>query len=281
LIEKSEIQPQLFIYESFGLEYKIIGKGKETIICFHGFGRNADDFAIFQSLLGNHQRLVSVNLFAHGASQFPQERIEHQPLLPLEWKEVLEAFLAALTIESFHLLAYSMGGRIAMKTVELMPERVRSLLLLASDGFKKNKLYQFASGTAMGRKIYHGVIENPTTLFWWAKQLNRFGILNNKLHRFVHVHLDTHTKRQQVHDAWLIYRLFFSDLQYLADIIKKNEILFTMVFGKYDSVIRPRLGERFISKTGSTGNLIIIDEGHRLLTKSLLDFLKEEKLWFD
>lgn len=279
LDEQPEILSQLFSFKSFGVEFKIFGEGADTIICFHGFGRKADDFRVFIPLLQKNQRMIALNLFAHGSSQFPEERIDKYPLLPEEWLEILEAFLKVHRVEKFHLLAYSMGGRIAMKTYELMPERITSMILIAPDGFKRNLLYRFASGTAIGKSIYRSIIDNPGWLFGLAKALNKTGLLSDKLHRFVHVHLDTKFKRQQVHDAWLIYRLFFSDLRELANAYKKHQFIPVLIFGKYDSVIRPRLAENFNLKTDSNFPVHILPAGHRLMTGATADYMQEAGLW--
>jgi hypothetical protein len=112
-----------------------------------------------------------------------------------------------------------------------------------------------------------------------AKWLNTTGILNDKLHRFVHVHLDTQEKRQQVYEAWLIYKKFFPDLANLASLIHQKKIRFNMIFGKYDSVITPALGHKFSRILGSTDHLFLIEAGHRLLSEQTMLFIREKNLW--
>jgi pimeloyl-ACP methyl ester carboxylesterase len=191
----------------------------------------------------------------------------------------MKAFFEQEGIENFDLVGYSMGGRVAMMTYMSMPKRVKSVLLIAPDGFKINKLYKFASGTRLGRSLYKSLIKRPEPLFKVADFLNRIGILNDKLHRFVYVHLDSKEKRQQVFDAWLIYRQMFPDLQELAQLIIEEGTPFNMVFGKYDSVITVRLGEKFSKYLGSTEHLHIIELGHRLMVKQTADYLEANDLW--
>ena len=272
---------ELFSYKDLTFEYECFGTGKNAILCFHGFGRKSHDFSVFSELLKPDQRMISINLFAHGNSSFPISRIETAPLEKAEWKEMLEAFLCAQNISHFGLFGYSMGGRICLTTLEIMHERVRSVLLIAPDGLKINFLYRFASGTQIGRMLYRSLINNPSWLFNLAKVLNKIGILNDKLFRFVHVHLDTREKRQQVHDAWLIYKKIFPDLcasSKLARDLGKN---FVMIFGRYDSVIRPELGRKFTHMTGDESQMKLIDAGHRLMTEQTQHFIAEQKLWPD
>ena len=269
-----------FTTSKFVIEYILIGKGSTHIICFHGFGRRAEDFEIFESLLLPDQQIISVNLFAHGESVFPSDRIECIPLQKEEWKQLFSDFLNFLGVGNFHLVGYSMGGRVALVLLELMPDRVRSLLLLAPDGFKINLIYKFASETKLGRSMYKYLIDHPGWLFQLAKALNRIGILNDKLHRFVHVHLDTQTKRQQVYDVWLIYKNIFPDLDALAAYIRKHpDFAFAMVFGQFDSIIKPKLGLKFCAKIGDDRSMHTIHSGHRLLTENTILYLRKNQLW--
>ncbi|MFN0030710.1 MAG: alpha/beta hydrolase [Flavobacteriales bacterium] len=270
-----------FAHRTFSLHYEKYGAGEQAILCFHGFGRTVSDFQVFEPLLGKHQHIISIHLFAHGESIFPDERIDNQPLLPEEWCELMEAFCEAQNIAQFHLIGYSMGGRVAMKTLELMPHRVQSLLLIAPDGFKINVLYRFASSTRIGKRMYRALIENPKPLFVVAKWLNRLRLLSDKLHRFVHVHLDTRAKRQQVHDAWLIYKLTFPHLPQLAETINERQLPFNMLFGQFDSVITPALGYKFCGILGRNDVLHLLPAGHRLLTPETVDYIKLNGLWPD
>lgn len=94
--------------------------------------------------------------------------------------------------------------------------------------------------------MYQSIIDNPTSIFKFAKWLNKLGLLSDKLHRFVHVHLDTREKRLLVRDAWMIYRKIFPNKKELARLYKHDKIRFHMIFGEYDSVIVPRLGRNFV-----------------------------------
>ncbi len=270
---------KFFVHNQLKLEYLTIGTGADVIFCFHGFGRRAEDFLIFESLLKPNQRMVAVNLFAHEQSYFPEERINNSPLLLHEWKDIMEAFCTELHIQNFHLLGYSMGGRVCLMTVQCMPERVKSLLLIAPDGFKINPLYKFASGTALGKWIYRGIIKNPFALFKVAGLLHTTKLLPPKLYRFTHVHLDTRAKRQQVHDAWLIYKRMFPELKTVAKIINQNGLQYNMIFGEHDSIIKPKLGEKFNGILGTDKHMHTVPSGHRLLNENTLNYIQENNLW--
>ncbi len=272
----------VFVYKEFQLEFKQWGQASEVVLFFHGFGRNLEDAVFFLPLLKPHQSLVSVNLFGHGKSTFPGERLENTPLLPEEWKGLMEAFMGHLGVHKIHLVGYSMGGRVAILTALLLQEKARSLLLLAPDGFKINALYTFASGTRLGRRLYRYFMHRPKGLFRLAGALNTVGLLSDKLLRFVHVHLDTEEKRLLVYDAWLVYRACFPSLNELGHWVDNTSPLFATVFGRYDAIIPSRLANRLepkIHRIPKSSWFFEVDLGHRLLEKKTMDCIEENGLW--
>lgn len=273
------VKNQLFQHRDMVLAYREWGAGDDVVLCFHGFGRDALDFEIFLPLLRPNQRMIAINLLAHGSSAFNASRSYLQALQPQEWVECLEAFLALHNIQTFHLVGYSMGGRVALCTWQWMHQRTESVVLLATDGLKKNMLYRFASGTRAGRAIYRYCIEHPEALFKLVGALHRLKILPPKLFRFVHVHLDSQPKRQQVYDAWLVYRCFFPSLKALSKIHKKNPVPLTLLFGDNDSIIRPRLAHRITSKFETQVNVIIVPSGHRLFHETTLEVMRFQQVW--
>lgn len=261
------------------VEYMVMGDGPEVVLCFHGFGRSAEDFEVFKPLIRTGQRLLCIQLFGHGRSVFPENREVVRPLKSIEWRAIVEELLNEFQVEKFGLIGYSMGARVAMMTLLAMPERTTSLLLLAPDGFKKNLLYLFASGTAMGRALYRLMIRKPWILFGVAGGLNRLGLLSDKLFRFVHLNLDTLEKRQLVYHVWLIYRQFFPNQAELGATIRNYGIKCAIIFGRYDSIIPPRLGEKFVRKFGESEWFFEIELGHRLIEPRIIPFIQERNLW--
>ncbi|MCC6601041.1 MAG: alpha/beta hydrolase [Crocinitomicaceae bacterium] len=266
-------------HHPFRLEYTVSGSGDNIIVFFHGFGRTSADVEFFLPLLKPCQRILSVNLFAHGNSIFPYERIDDFPLRREEWKEMMFLLMNEFSIERVDIIGYSMGGRVAMTTALIMPERINSLLLLAPDGFKINRFYRFAVETSAGKWLYRRLIDNPAPLFSVASMLNKAGLMNDKLYRFVTAHLDTEDKRWQVHDAWMIYRDFFPDLVKLAEMVNEKRFRFNMIFGKYDSVIKPALGEKFNKRLNSKHHFHIVESGHRILGVRTMELLKTSQMW--
>lgn len=268
-----------FTYNDLTLEYLTEGAGPETIVCLHGFGRDAEDFLAFAPLLKPNQRLVSIHLFAHGNSTFPYERISKQPLSKEEWGNALGTLLDSLGSPSFHLIGYSMGGRMAMTLAETMPERIRSLILLAPDGLSRKWIYRFVSETKAGRMLYRYIIEKPESLLRLVDVLRAMGLLHQKIHRFVHVQLETREKRQKVYDAWLIHRNLFPNLRLVATNIENQAMPFKLIFGTYDYVIPSRDGQRLLRYFKKARKSVLLPLGHRLIHPSTIAYFQEQGLW--
>ncbi len=264
-------QPQKFVFGRLSVGYITVGNGSEIVLAFHGFGRAAEDMICFVRKLKPHQKLVSIGLFSHSYSELFTDDIIKQPLEPQEWKEFILKFIEIFGQTNFHLVGYSMGGRVALMTAQLLPENILSMSVYATDGLKINPLYRFASGNRVGLSISKYLKQNPGPLFITADFLKTIRLLPAKLHRFVYVHMDTIEKRERVFSAWLIYKKMFPDLKLLASIINKEEFKFKMVFGKYDSIIPSRLGQKFSAIIGSDKHFVEINSGHRILSEGAIE----------
>lgn len=266
----------------FQVEYLRIGDdsaGAQPILAFHGFGRPMTDFRVFESLLKPGQVIYSFHLFQHGQSTFPAERLSKRSLTMEEHVMLLGEICNQLNINEFWLLGYSMGGKVALKTLELLPEKVKGILLVAPDGVKVNYFYKFVSGTSLGRSIYRGVLRNPKPLFFIADSLRAIRLLPQKLHRFVHFHMETYEKRKLVGEVWMVYRFFEPDIAEVQRIINEREIQTTLIYGKYDSVIKPWQGEK-LNEGLDRNALHILESGHLLLEESTVEYIAEKGIWF-
>lgn len=278
LYPRMESEVSIFTTNGMQLEYRIVGSGTETILAFHGFGQSIDDFNPFYGLIKPHQRLVSIRLFQHGNSQFPEQRIPHQPLQKLEFALVIQEFINFLQVSEFYLLGYSLGGKVCLNLLESIPRNIKGVLLLAPDGFKNNRIYSFTSKTAVGRSIYRYILNNPNPLFNLSKVLNSTGIINDGLHRFVMHHMRDYDQRKLVYDTWLIYRDFEINQRALQEILAQSSIPFNALFGKFDRIIRPEIALDFF-EDDLAKSMHILNSGHLILNPSTKKFIQENGLW--
>lgn len=268
-----------FEFEGLQIEYAEFGEGRSVVFAMHGFGREAEDFRPFIPMLREDERIVAINLFQHAQSKWPNNRTLLESLSPEEHVKVVSAFAKHLNIQTFSLLGYSLGGKVALMTFELMPEQVDRVLLIAPDGLKINLFYRFLVNTSLGRALYKQVMNKPAVLFKTADFAKSAGIINGKLHRFVYVHMDTFEKRKLVYETWLIYRHFVPDLKKIAQHANRKKVHFKMILGTHDSVIKVKDGKRFAALLNQEGSLTELTTGHQLLTEETVNFIVENNIW--
>lgn len=107
--------------------YEIQGDG-EPVLLLHGFTGSAQTWKELTPLLPF--LLVLPDLAGHGRTQRPADRLETEAMH-------LKKMMAKAGYDSFHLIGYSMGGRLALSLALLYPEQVKSLILeSASPGLR-------------------------------------------------------------------------------------------------------------------------------------------------
>lgn len=102
------------------------------VVMLHGFGASADHWPRLASLMVKRFRVVAPDLPGFGAtSASASERFT----MPLQ-AERLHAFLQALGLRRYHVMANSMGGNVAGALASAHPDEVISLTLLESQGME-------------------------------------------------------------------------------------------------------------------------------------------------
>ncbi|MFB6257936.1 MAG: alpha/beta fold hydrolase, partial [Flavobacteriales bacterium] len=134
-----------FEHGPFSLEYLRFGNGPRPVFAFHGYGRRAEDFAIFSPHLASDITLYSFNLFGHGRTRYPKERMERSTIGKKEWASIFRAFLDELGAEQAAVIGYSLGGRTSLCLLELMPERISGAYLFAPDGLHRFSWYRWVT----------------------------------------------------------------------------------------------------------------------------------------
>ncbi|MFQ6372047.1 2-succinyl-6-hydroxy-2,4-cyclohexadiene-1-carboxylate synthase [Shewanella sp. YIC-542] len=96
-----------------------------ALVLLHGFLGNGNDWTPLLPALSQHYYCIAIDLPGHGGSGaelVPQPGFEHVT-------ELLLHTLEQLGIGQFHLLGYSLGGRIALHVAQTVPQRLLSLHL--------------------------------------------------------------------------------------------------------------------------------------------------------
>ena len=257
-------------HADYELEYFIFGKGPKTMLAFHGFNNSAHDFESLGEVAGNLYTIISVNIFFHGNSTVEERMI--QKGFSIEDLSVLFTDLYNVKpTEKYTLIGFSLGGRIVLKLLELFPEKIEEIILLAPDGFYTSPFYLFLTRTKAGRLVLKQTIKNPGTFNNIAGILRKTGIISEKRYQFARNNFDNSDRREKVYQVWLTLRNVLSKKGTIKELLVKYDIKMHLFFGKYDKIIPPSIGLNF--SKGSEKHVFFneLEEGHRLMRKDIFE----------
>jgi pimeloyl-ACP methyl ester carboxylesterase len=261
-------------YFSFGnsrIHYSYWGTGGRLLLCFHGYGESAASFAFLEEALGQDFTLLAVDLPYHGKTEWN----EGYYLAPRDLLSVLQEIAAALSggSDGWWCMGYSMGGRVALQLLELAPEKIKRLVLLATDGLQMNPWYWLATQTRVGNRFFRWTMKRPAWLFFLLRTGDALRLVNPSVYKFTAHYVDDERVRQILYARWTTMRGFKPDLPAISKLISTHHIPIALLYGSYDRIIRWERGERFRKHNVSYCKLTLLQAGHQLLQPKFLEVI--------
>jgi len=232
------------VYLNSELYYDKQGAGSKTILLFHGFGQDHRAFETWSEAWKNEATTYRFDLYFHGKSSW----LNHQLLQKEDWKRILQLFFDQEKIECFEIVGFSIGARFVFTTLELFPQRIKKIILLAPDGIHHHFWYHLATGTSLMRSLFRSMILKPMPLQSLIKFLKFFHLEDKNRLRWVEFQLSTEEKRQRLYHAWIYFRLLKIDLSQMCRLVNSRNIPVIFILGKFDTVI----GAEKIRRVAST-----------------------------
>lgn len=253
-----------FQYDGITLEYEIIGNGEKAMFAFHGFSNSMEMFRVLEPSLGKNYTIYSFNLPYHGNSTLDAETTIHG-IDTLQLQKYFKNFLWHIHHSYFSLLGFSIGGKVALKLIELFPDELKDVFLFAPDGLKISFWYRFVTLTDTGKWIYKRLMLHPSRYMRIVNILESIRIVPSHSANFVRNSLDTAAKREMVYQTWMCLRRLDPDTEKISNIINERNLNFHLYFGMYDKVIPQFIGERFARRLRNRNSLHILEAGHQLI----------------
>ncbi|MFZ4785319.1 MAG: alpha/beta fold hydrolase [Flavobacteriales bacterium] len=260
------------------LTYKLFGNGDKTILAFHGFGHPKENFDIILPFLTGNERIIAVDLFGHGEAYFPENRLKNNPISKQEWWNLIDVILKKENVNRFSLMGYSLGGRMAMVTLEHFHTRVDRILLFSPDGLHKNLSYRLANEIGIGRRLFRWGIRHAQKLHPVITFLHKTGLTPKSRTKFILRQIEDPKKIEMARYVWGSLSLCWPDLQ---AIFKKLDPAtpFVVVFGQHDPLIKPSYGRSLHPYMQSHIHQFIIPIGHRTIAKEGFEILMKKGYW--
>lgn len=246
-----------------------MGSGEKLLLCFHGFGEDAEKFKVVEPALSYNYTMIAIDLPFHGQTKW--QRDEFFMKADLKW--LIEEILQHENKNRFSMMGYSLGGKIVLAAVDLFPALIDEIILVAPDGVKTNAWYNLAVYPGWGRKLFRRFISKPQFVFSTARFLKSLGLLNKRFYKFLAIQTNTEAKRQQVYDVWMTIKDFETSLHHTKALLNHYAIKSFIFIGKYDRVITMEIGSKF-AKGLNHCRCIILEKGHNLITESFNEPLK-------
>lgn len=258
------------------IEYLVYGSGEECIICIHGHGRSANDFEFLKS---NHRKIISINLFHHGNSYFPESRIEKKPIKIDEFNKIIMTIIKNENVSTFHCFAFSQGGRFILALLPYLKKNILSITLLSPDGMDNNSFYNWTSRRKLLRKLFISWESKPNRLRQISNIAVNLKLMRPKVRDFVYKFTsDPHTMKR-ASKSWRSFRSIMPNTKIIGQIIKEQEIPLLIIMGEFDKIIRPSQAYRFIKKCKLNESVIEIKCGHDFFKKETINLFSPHLLF--
>jgi pimeloyl-ACP methyl ester carboxylesterase len=263
------MSPRVQFIERSGLklEYLVYGQGHTAIVCLHGHGRPAEDFSFLED---PDKKLISIRLFYHGESYFPEERIEKNPLKTSEFIDLFNDIVEHESVKEFHLFAFSQGGRFTLSILPHFASRVKSVTLIAPDGMDNNSFYNWSSRQRWARALFRRYEKNPSRLLKVSKIAVKLKLMRPKVRAFVDEFASDPVTFRRASLTWRAFRDVQPSNTKIRKALKEHSIPLLIIMGSYDQVIRPKQAYMFAEKIGCKDCVVEVPSGHNFFKASAI-----------
>lgn len=246
-------------YKNSVIHYRYSGEGPELVICLHGFGTYAATFDWLAEHVPGH-RFIAIDLPLHGDTQWNNGNT----LTPQDFLQIIQLCPHAQA-DRFALLGYSMGGRIALHLMQLIPHRITRLVLLAPDGLHFNFFYWLATQTSPGNALFKRIMEKPEGFVRLLNQFESWSMVNKGVRKFVNLYMDDKHVRALVYQAWTLFRKFRPNLTAVVREINAHQTPVVLIYGQFDNIIPLKPGQVFFHRIRAPKQMHVLPTGHQVL----------------
>lgn len=259
------MQEWLLHYKTSQINCYRFGTGEKIVICFHGYGEDGSMYQFLEKYAGNQYSFYSIDLPFHGKTKWNEGLIFTHEDLQHIIGEMLGENKQRQETDNLSLLGFSLGGRIALSLYQAQPDRIEKLVLLAPDGLKVNFWYWLATQTYLGNTLFAFSMKHPSWFFGFIKLLNKIGMVNTSIFKFVNYYIGNAEVRDLLYKRWTTLRKLKPNLAHIKNFILQFKTPARLVYGRYDRIILPIRGEKFQEGIEEFCTVAVIHSGHQVL----------------
>lgn len=264
------MQEKILSYRNSQISYHKYGNGPDILLCFHGYGEQASAFNFLPKHIGNQYTVYAISLPFHGHTQWKEGLL----FTGADLLAIVDSLLGK--DQSFTILGFSLGGRVALSLYQLIPARIQKMVLLAPDGLKVNGWYWLATQTRPGNQFFNFTMRHPGWFLWILHAMKKMRMINTSIYKFVDHYIGSKQIREELYTRWTTFRRLKPDLKKIRQLVLAHQTPFRLVYGRHDRIILSSTGEKFRKGIASFCHLEIIASGHQVLhEKHARDIVKE------
>lgn len=254
-------------YKRSTIGYYRFGKGPSPAICFHGYGEDGTSFAFLEKYASDQFSFIAIDLPFHGKTEWNEGlNFPNSDLLQII-KEILEKEYLKLNTQNLKLtlLGFSLGGRIALSLYQELSNKTERMMLMAPDGLKINFWYWLSTQTGLGNRLFRYTMKHPGWFFGFLKLLNKLGMVNASIFKFVNYYIGDRDVRRLLYERWTCLRKLKPHIKRIKLFIRNNKTKTRLIYGKHDRIITTARGNKFTKGIEELCTVTIIQSGHQVL----------------
>ena len=243
------------------------GSGPELLIALHGFSDRARMFTVLEPALSEKYTVVAIDLPFHGQTTWDKNTFLKEDLLG-----IIRQILAEQEKNTFSLMAFSFGARLAQAMLPELAAQINHLYLISPDGIN-TKGMSMATHTPMWmRRLLFRILQRPGWFIGMVDAGKKVKVVPPLVHHFLTNNLNRPERFQRTFGCWLAMDSFYLRRRHIKRVLQTTGLPTQVFIGKND----PMLGHSSLKKLyESIPNVEItwLDDGHRLVGEELARML--------
>lgn len=271
---------QFFETDLVKLSYYTFGNGPKTMLCFHGYGMHGRQFKSLENEFKDVYTFYGFDLFFHEQTQLQNNSLENikNGIKKEELSAIFAAFCASKGIDSFSVLAYSMGSHYASTLVEIIPEKINEVIIAAPSCLNPGPVVNFFSRHKIGNKILEKLTLSENGMNKFLESLVKIKIIDKPTLEILLREVGTQQLRFNLYGcATYLRHLKLNQEKYIQN-LNQHKIKSYYIFGERDKNYPPKIGKKYLLHVENAKQLIV-PENHDMInanfSQNLLNLLHD------
>lgn len=269
-------ESQFIDWKGSEIHYTEEGQG-DTVLMIHGLGGSFHNFEEMKNEMKDQYRVIRVDLPGMGLSDF--NHIGDDTNFLEEYLDFFLFFIEQKGLDNFYVMGNSLGGMMAWMMAEVLPEKVKGLVLFNSAGYDVSKVIVNAAGPMRWRWFAPVLKKGVPTYFVKLALPYLFGD-KKKITQNDIFYADTLINTE---GTLTTVNMLSSNTSQAPDsaLIKNIKTPTLIIWGKEDKIIPVEHADRFVRDLTHTHSIIYSPCGHMAMMEFPKEAYREFELFFN